>query len=115
MEGFVTHEPVVRKTKTGKTVCTFSIAVSNSSQTQAAPHMNYFDVETWNRLAEFCSGTISKGKLVQVSGRLRQDRWEGADGKMRSRIMLVGRTVKFLEKLKFEKNRKEENQIVQVS
>lgn len=113
LSGFVTKDPQVEKTKTGRTRCTFSIAVPNNSQVDSNSNVSYFDIETWNRLAEFCAGTVTKGRHVVVNGRLRQDRWEGTDGKMRSRIKLVGKSIRFLEKPKVENMLEEE--IAQVS
>lgn len=102
LAGFVSKDPEVGITKSGKTLCTFVLAVSNNSKTDPVPRLQYFDVETWNKLAEFCAKTVKRGKQVQVKGKLRQDRWEGADGRVRSRIKLVGKTIQFLQLPKSE-------------
>jgi len=105
LSGFVSQGPQVEKTKTGKTRCTFAIGVSNNSHVDSNARVSYFDIETWNRLAEFCAGTVAKGKHVIVHGKLRQDRWNEADGKMCSRIKLVARSIRFLEKPQIEKKK----------
>ncbi len=97
IEGFVTQDPTLKKTKTDKHVCTFSLAVNHYSKEDTDPKVSFIDVETWERLAEFCSGSISKGKRVMVIGSLRQDRWENKEGKRQSRIKIVGNEVRFLE------------------
>ena len=97
IEGFVTHEPVVKTTKTGKNVCSFSLAVNHYTKEGAEPEVSYIDVETWEKLAEACAHRIVKGKRVIVMGGLRQDRWEGNDGKTQTRIKVIGNEVRFIE------------------
>ncbi len=99
IEGFVTHEPMLRSTKTGKSVCTFSIAVNHYSQPDAPPRVSYIDVETWEKVADICGKNVSKGKRIMVIGSLKQDRWEGKDGKTQSKIKLVGNQIRFLDTL----------------
>jgi single-strand DNA-binding protein len=100
VEGFVTQSPVVRKTKTGKSICSFSLAVRHYSAPDTEPKVSFMDVETWEKLADMCSESVDKGKRLMVIGTLRQDRWEGKDGKQQSKIKLVGNTIRFLDSLK---------------
>jgi single-strand DNA-binding protein len=97
IEGFVTHDPVLKTTKTGKALCTFSLAVNHFSPADSEPKVSFIDVETWEKIAEGCSRSVSKGRHVMVIGPLRQDRWEGNDGKTQSKIKIVGSEVRFLE------------------
>jgi len=97
IEGFVTHDPVVKKTKTEKTVCTFSLAVNHYTKADAEPKVSFIEVETWEKIAEVCADSITKGRRVMVIGSLRQDRWENPDGKIRSRLKIVAGEVRFLE------------------
>ncbi|HON80257.1 MAG TPA: single-stranded DNA-binding protein [Spirochaetota bacterium] len=100
VEGFVANEPIVRETKTGKSVCTFAVAINHYSDPDSAPKVSYLDVETWQKLAEMCSKNVKKGKRIMVMGGLRQDRWEGKDGRIQSKIILIGREIRFLDSLK---------------
>ncbi len=97
VEGFVTHEPVLRETRTGKSVCNFSLAVNHYAGSDDEPRVSYVDVETWEKLAKVCAEGITKGKRIMIFGNLRQDRWEGKDGKLQSKIKVVGNRVRFLE------------------
>ncbi|HDP80568.1 MAG TPA: single-stranded DNA-binding protein [Spirochaetes bacterium] len=99
IEGHVTHEPTLRSTKTGKSVCTFSIAVNHYSQPDSPPRVSYIDVETWEKVADMCGKNVAKGKRIMVIGSLKQDRWEGKDGKTQSKIKLVGTQIRFLDSL----------------
>ena len=96
VEGHVTHEPIIRTTKTGKNVCLFSIAINHYSSPDTPPKVSFIDIETWEKLADMCAKNISKGKHVMIIGTLKQDRWEGKDGKTQSKIKLVGNQVRFL-------------------
>lgn len=107
IEGNVTHSPEYRKTKTGKSLCTFSLAVNHYSNEQEKPKVSYIDVETWEKVADLCSSKVSKGRRLLIIGRLRQDRWEDKDGKIRSRIKIVGNEVRFLESPKRQEEAKE--------
>lgn len=100
VEGFVTQSPVMRKTKTGKSICSFSLAVRHYAAPDTEPKVSFMDVETWEKLADMCSESVDKGKRLMVIGTLRQDRWEGKDGKPQSKIKLVGSTIRFLDSLK---------------
>ena len=100
IEGHVTRDPLMKLTKTGKALCEFSVAINHYSKSGAESNVSYVDVEAWESLAETCKNNIHKGKRVMVIGNLRQDRWEGEDGKTKSKIKIVGREVKFLEPLR---------------
>lgn len=97
LDGFVAKDPDVQITKSGKTLCVFTLSVRSPFKVDERPRFSYFRIETWNKLAEFCAKTVKKGKHVQVNGKLHQDRWKDVDGRLRSHVKLVGRTVQFLE------------------
>lgn len=97
VEGFVTQSPIMRETRTGKKVCSFSLAVNHYAGKDQEPRVSYIEVETWEKIAEVCGSYVDKGKRLMVIGALRQDRWEGKDGSHQSRIKLVGNEVRFLE------------------
>ncbi len=99
VEGNVTHAPVLKKTKTGKNVLTFSLAVNHYSADQNEKKVSYIDIETWDKLAEMASKHITRGRRLVVFGTLRQDRWEGTDGKKQSRLKVIGKEIRYLESL----------------
>jgi len=111
IDGFVTRDPQVKETKSGKSLCTFTLAMNHHSEAETTPKVSYIDIETWSHLADICVRNLKKGKKVMVIGKLRQDRWEGKEGKTRSRIILVGREIRFLDQPK----PMEKSEIAQVS
>jgi single-strand DNA-binding protein len=101
LEGFVTQEPLLKKTKSGKSLCTFAISMTHDSPSKEQ-HVSFLDIETWEKMAESCAERVKKGKRVIVTGQIRQERWQAADGSPRSKIKLVGNKVQYLMSLKDE-------------
>ena len=102
IEGNIVREPMFRSTTKGTPVCTFSLASNRFFKQEAGyeKEVGFFDVETWSKLAECCRNLGRKGRGVRVVGRLKQERWSGADGKPRSRIMIVAEHVEFRPEFK---------------
>lgn len=100
IEGFATHDAVSRTTKTGKNVCSFSLAINHFSKADEDPRVSYVDVEAWEKTADYCSKKITKGKRIMVMGTLRQDRWEGKDGKAQTKIKIIANEVRLIEQVK---------------
>jgi single-strand DNA-binding protein len=102
IEGNMVRDPLFRSTAKGTPLCTFSIA-SNRFYKQGSgleSEVSFFDVETWSDLAESCHDMGHKGRGVKVVGRLKQDRWNGPDGKQRSRVSIVAEHVEFRPEFK---------------
>ena len=64
--------------------------------------VSFFDVESWSKLAEICREKAQKGRGVRVVGRLKQERWNGNDGKTRSKVVIVAEHVEFRPEFKKE-------------
>ncbi len=102
LEGNIVRDPVVKETPRGTIVCTFSIA-SNRSYRQDEEYeqeTSFFEVESWAKLAEQCGKYCTKGRGVRVVGRLKQDRWEGQDGKKFTKVKVVAEHVEFKPQFK---------------
>jgi len=77
--GNLGKDPETRFTPSGKKVCNFSLAVNRrfkSSEGEIKESTDWFNLEAWGRLGEFCQEYLSKGRLVYVEGRLHTDRYE---------------------------------------
>jgi len=109
LEGNLTKDPVLKKTPKGTPVCSLSVASNRyyKQENDSIDEVSFFDVEAWSRLAETCAQYLKKGRGVRVVGRLKQDRWEDNDGKLRSRIKIVAEHVEFKPKLTGNKEEKE--------
>ena len=99
--GNVGTDPEMRFTPNGSPVTSFRIATSRTYSTadgERRQETEWFDVVTWNRLAETCNQFLAKGRRAYVEGRLRTRTWETADGQRRSRIEIVANRVLFLDR-----------------
>jgi single-strand DNA-binding protein len=104
IEGNLVRDPLFRSTPKGTPVCTFSLA-SNRFYKQDMGYekeVGFFEIETWSRLAENVNNLGHKGRGVRVVGRLKQERWNGSDGKPRSKILIVAEHVEFRPEFKKE-------------
>ena len=104
IEGNLVRDPLLRSTPKGNQVCTMSLASNRfyKQDTGYEKEVSFFDVESWNKLAESCYAKGRKGRGVRVVGRLKQDRWNDADGKQRSRVTIVAEHVEFRPEFKKE-------------
>ena len=77
--GNLGKDPETRYTTSGKKVCNFSLAVNRrwkSSEGEIKESTDWFNLEAWGRLGEFCQQYLGKGRLVYIEGRLHTDRYE---------------------------------------
>jgi len=104
IEGNLVKDPMLRSTPKGTPVCTLRLASNRyyKQDTGFEREVSFFDVETWARLAEACYSKGKKGRGVRVVGRLKQDRWNGPDGKPQSKISIVAEHVEFRPEFKKE-------------
>lgn len=99
--GNLGKDPEMRFTPQGKPVTTFSLATTRSftgPEGERRQETEWFDVVTWDRLAETCNQYLAKGRRAYVEGRLHTRSWEGQDGQRRTRMEIVANTVLFLDR-----------------
>jgi single-strand DNA-binding protein len=107
MIGRLTRDPELRRTGTGKAVCSFDIAISRRFKDQVTGEWKDADptfvpIVVWGDMAERCGDRLKKGIPVHVEGRLQTNKWEGADGSKRSRLEVIASRVQFLSIVKAE-------------
>ncbi len=73
--GRLCADPVLRHTKSGKSVSTIRIAVN---EPDAEP--TFHSVVVWNRTAEVVCEYLRKGRKVEVLGRKQERTYQAADG-----------------------------------
>jgi single-strand DNA-binding protein len=84
----------VRRTSGGKSVCDFSVAVSEGYKDKK--ETTWFDVIAWEKLGELCGQYLDKGKKVYVSGSMKEEKWTSKDGVEKKRWRVVANKVLFL-------------------
>ena len=103
IEGNLVRDPEKKELENGAKLCTFAVASNRffRQDNEKKSEVSFFDVEVWNKTAEICLKTLSKGRGVRVVGRLKQDRWADKEGHNHSKVKVVGENVEF--KTKFDK------------
>ncbi|MDR0401660.1 MAG: single-stranded DNA-binding protein [Endomicrobium sp.] len=99
--GRLTRDPELRRTGTGKAVCSFDIAVSRKVKDIITNEWRDVDptfvpIVVWGDQAERCDNKLKKGNPVYIEGRLQTNKWETSDGSKRSRLEVIALRVQFL-------------------
>ncbi|MDR2395990.1 MAG: single-stranded DNA-binding protein [Endomicrobium sp.] len=99
--GRLTRDPDLRRTSTGKAVCSFDIAISKRMKDSSTGQWKDADptfvpIIVWGDQAERCEERLKKGFPVHIEGRLQTNKWEGSDGVKKSRLEVIASRVQFL-------------------
>ena len=104
--GHLGRDPELKETPNGKKVCNFSVAVNRRKRDKGGESQqvaDWFNIETWERLAEICSEYLHKGSLVFLEGRLQIDAYE-ENGSTRYFTKVVTSQMQMLEPKNTEPN-----------
>ena len=95
--GRLTRDIELRYTTTGTAIAVVSLASNRSVKKQDnwETEVSYFDANIYGRMAESLKPYLTKGKMILIAGRLKQDRWE-KDGQKFSRIKIEVEEVQLL-------------------
>lgn len=74
--GYLTKEPEVRYTKTGKALARCTIAISRFARKGEKPETDFFNLEAWEKTAEFIGRYFNKGSKILIVGRLQNNIYE---------------------------------------
>ena len=79
--GNLTKDPELRTTQSGRSVCSFSVAVNDGRNPQTnEQYVTYYRVSAWDKMAENCSKFLIKGRKVYVEGRASASAYTKQDG-----------------------------------
>lgn len=96
--GRLTRDPELRKTNSGTSVCSFSIAIDNRQKNpDGTRSTSFIPCTVFSNAAENMSKFVKKGSLVGVEGRLNQRSFTRNDGSKASAIEVICDSVQFLE------------------
>lgn len=99
VSGNLTRDPELRMAGTTP-VLQMGIAVNdrkkNNETGQWEDVPNFFDVVVWGARGESLSRFLTKGTKIVVSGRLRWNQWQNAEGEKRSKVEIVADDVEFM-------------------
>lgn len=95
--GNLTHDPEVRSTPSGITVCSFTIAVNRRHEEKNGERQtDFFRITTWRQLADSCGRYLAKGKKVAALGELQAQLYNAKDGSTRMSLDVLADEVEFL-------------------
>ena len=97
--GRLVKDPDVKVTTSGKTVCTFTLAVDRPfSGKDGKREADFINIQTWNKTAELIGNYVSKGQRLLVDGRLQIRSYDGKDGQKHYATEVVADRVEFIER-----------------
>lgn len=91
--GRITKDLELRKTKSDKSVCEFTLATNRVGSEDA----DFISCMVWNQQAENLCKFQGKGSLIAVFGELRTDSYE-IEGQKRYKTYVLVNTIEFLSK-----------------
>ena len=97
LEGNLCRDPELRYTPKGTPVCTLVVSSVRTYKCAGERHeeVSFIEATTFGKLATVCAEHLTKGRGVRVVGRIKQERWEDADGDARSKVVIVAEHVEF--------------------
>lgn len=81
--GRLAKDPELRTTNTGKSVCSFTVAVNRRFQQEGQPSADFFNVTAWGKQGEVINQYMAKGRQIALSGRLQNRTYDAKDGTKR--------------------------------
>ncbi len=82
--GNLTRDPEIKYTNEGIAITEMGLAVNKrwtDKNGKESETVDFFNITTWNNLAENCAATLKKGNRILVSGHLNLRSWENKEGK----------------------------------
>jgi len=103
--GRTTREPETLATKTGKNVCTFTLAVNESEDV-----VSFFNCVAFDKVCDFAKEYIGKGHKLSIVGRLKQTSFKRKDGSMGSDVKIIVENIELIE----SKTKEKDDETIQV-
>ncbi len=95
--GRLVRDPEIRTTQSGKMVTTFTLAVDRFGGGKDN-NADFITIVTWEKLAENCGNSLTKGQRAMVEGRLQIRSFDGKDGQKRWVTEIIAQSVEFLDR-----------------
>lgn len=97
--GRLTKDPELKFIQgSGTAVATFTLAVDREYKGKDGnTETDFINIEVWNKIAETCANSLSKGSLVAISGSLQINSYKDQQGSTRYSTRVRANRVKFLE------------------
>ena len=96
--GRTTRDPELRKTQSGASVASFTLAVNRPTKGQ--PDTDFISCVAWNKTADAICAYVHKGDQIAISGRIQVRNYDDKDGKRVYITEVVCNSVQSLESKK---------------
>ena len=97
--GRLVRDPELRTTTTGKSVTSFTIAVTKRFKPQdGGQDADFFRVTAWEKTAEFVANYLTKGRLIAIDGRIQSRKYTTKEGVEREVVEVVAESVQSLDR-----------------
>ena len=97
LQGRLTHDPELRTTPGGASVCSFGLACERAYVKAGAERKtDFFNVVAWRQTAEFVARNFSKGKMIGVTGHLQTNEYTDRDGRTVKTVDVYADAVDFM-------------------
>ena len=94
--GRLTRDPELRRTQSGLSVTSFSVACDRDFKSQSGEkETDFIDIVAWRSTADFVSRYFTKGRMAVVTGRLQIRNWTDKEGNKRRSAEVVADNVYF--------------------
>ncbi len=101
--GRITKDPELRKTQSGTSVVSFTIACNRRVPSQGQD-ADFINCVAWDKTADFMTQYVKKGALLGLEGRIQTRSYDDRDGKRVYVTEVVADSVQFLESKKQAEN-----------
>lgn len=97
--GRLTKDIELKKTQSGTSVTSFTVAVNRTYQSQDSnqPTADFINCVAWNRTAELMAQYVGKGSQVAIEGRIQTRNYENQEGRRIYVTEIVADRVQFLD------------------
>ena len=98
LTGRVTKDIELKVTPTGKSVCSFSLAVERKFVQNGEKVTDFINCQLWGKSAETLEKYVKKGMMIGVEGRLQTRKYTNQQGQTVYVTEVVAESFTFLEK-----------------
>lgn len=95
--GRVGRDAEIRYFESGKVKANFSIAVNRWDSKTKSEVADWFNIDVWDKQAEFAGEYIKKGMQVVIDGRIAQNKWtDKATGDEKENFLVIANSIRLL-------------------
>lgn len=95
--GRLTANPELKTTQSGKSVCSFSIAVNRKIKQQGQPDADFFNIIAWSNNADTVARYFKKGSSICVVGNIQNRTWTDNNNQKHYATDIVADEVYFVD------------------